>query len=67
MFITRISVVNVVMLGTRHSTADWVYFKPLNLLSILRDSKSTSGGVLCLFGSQTFVPVSSVSTESEII
>ena len=36
MFTTRISVVNVVMLGTRHSTADWVYFKTQTLLSILR-------------------------------
>ena len=43
----------------------------------LEDSKSTSGGTLCVFGSQTFVPmswmckkrtsVSHSSTESEII
>ena len=43
----------------------------------LEDSKSTSGGVLCIFGSRTFVPVtlmckkqtsvSHSSTESEII
>ena len=43
----------------------------------LEDSKSTSGGVLCIFGSRTFVPiswmckkqtsVSHISTESEII
>ena len=43
----------------------------------LEDSKSTSGGTLCVFGSHTFVPiswmckkqtaVSHISTESEII
>ena len=43
----------------------------------LEDSKSTSGGVLCLFGSRTFVPISWMcnkqasvshsSTESEVI
>ena len=43
----------------------------------LEDSKSTSGGTLCVFGSQTFVPISWMckkqtsvshsSTESEII
>ena len=43
----------------------------------LEDSKSTSGGALCIFGSRTFVPVSwmskkqtvvsHISTESEII
>ena len=43
----------------------------------LEDSKSTSGGILCIFGSHTFVPISWMckkqtsvshsSTESEII
>ena len=43
----------------------------------LEDSKSTSGGILCIFGSQTFVPISWVcrkqtpvshsSTEAELI
>ena len=43
----------------------------------LEDSKSTSGGILCIFGSRTFVPtswkckiqsaVSHSSTESEVI
>ena len=43
----------------------------------LEDSKSTSGGTLCIFGSRTFVPISSMckkqtavshsSTESEIV
>ena len=48
-----------------------------NFAGDLEDSKSTSGGVLCIFGSRTFVPVSWMckkqtsvshsSTESEII
>ena len=43
----------------------------------LEDSKSTSGGILCIFGSRTFVPISGMckkqtsvshsSTESEVI
>ena len=69
--------VNIVMWETRHNTADWVCFKTHTLLEILNeDPKSTSGGVLCIFGSRTFVPVSWMckkqssvshnSTESEI-
>ena len=75
------------------NNADWDCFKTPILLEILRiqnplledsefagdleDSKSTSGGTLCIFGSHTFVPVSWMckkqtsvshsSTESEII
>ena len=43
----------------------------------LKDSKSTSGGILCIFGSETFVPISWMckkqtsvshsSTEAEVI
>ena len=49
----------------------------LDFLGDLEDSKTTSGGTLCVFGSHTFVPkswmckkqtsVSHSSTESEII
>ena len=49
----------------------------LTLPGDLEDSKSTSGGLLCIFGSHTFVPISWMrkkqtsvsysSTESEII
>ena len=59
------------------NNADWDGFKTPILLEILRISKSTSGGTLCIFGSHTFVPVSWMckkqtsvshsSTESEII
>ena len=56
--------------------ADWDCFKT-DFAGDLEDSKSTSGGTLCVFGSHTFVPlswmckkqtsVSHSSTESEII
>ena len=52
-------------------------FQDSDFADDLQDSKSTAGGVLCIFGSRTFVPVSSMwkkqtsvshsSTESEII
>ena len=57
-FITRMTIVNIVMWETRHSTADWVCFKTQTLLATLRTQKSTSNGVLCIFESRTFVPVS---------
>ena len=52
-------------------------FQDSDFAGVLEDSKSTSGGTLCIFGSHTFVPtswmckkqtaVSHRSTESEII
>ena len=52
-------------------------FQDSDLAGDLEDSKSTSGGILCIFGSRTFVPrswmckkqtsVSHSSTEAEII
>ena len=52
-------------------------FQDSDVAGDLEDSKSTSGGTLCVFGSHTFVPmrwmckkqtaVSHCSTESEII
>ena len=59
------------------SNADWDCFKTLISQEILKNSKSTCGGTLCVFGSRTFVPISWMckkqtavshsSTESEII
>ena len=59
------------------SNADWGLFQDSDFAGDLEDSKSTSGGTLCIFGSHTFVPrswmckkqtsVSHSSTESEII
>ena len=59
------------------NNADWDYFKTQIFAGDLEDSKSTSGGTLCVFGSHTFVPISWMckkqtavshsSTESEII
>ena len=58
------------------NNADWDY-QDSDFAGDLEDSKSTSGGTLCVFGSHTFVPnswmckkqtsVSHSSTESEII
>ena len=52
-------------------------FQDSDFAGDLEDSKSTSGGTLCIFGSHTFVPISSMckkqtsvshsSTESEIL
>ena len=57
--------------------AGWDCFQDSDFAGDLEDSKSTSGGTLCFFGSHTFVPtswmcknqtsVSHSSTESEII
>ena len=58
------------------NNADWD-FQDSDFAGDLEDSKSTSGGTLCIFGSHTFVPitwmckkrtaVSNSSTESAII
>ena len=55
----------------------WGLFQDSDFAGDLEDSKSTSGGTLCIFGSHTFVPISWMckkqtsvshsSTESEII
>ena len=76
-FITRMTIVNIVMSETRHSTADWVCSKTQTFAGDLEDSKSTSGEVLCILGSRTFVPVSWMckkrtsvshsSTESQVL
>ena len=68
---------NIVMWVILLNNADWDCFKTLIFAGDLEDSKSTSGGTLCIFGSQTFVPISWMckkqtavshsSTESEII
>ena len=58
-------------------SAGWDCFKTPIFAGDLEDSKSISGGTLCVFGSHTFVPISWMckkqtslshsSTESEII
>ena len=65
------------MWETRHSTADWDCFRTLTFLGDIEDSKSTSDGILYIFGSLTFVTISWTckkqtsishsSTESKII
>ena len=64
------------MWETQHNNADLDCFKTLTLQEILRTHNCTSRGILCIFGSHTFVPkswmckrktsVSHSSTESEI-
>ena len=68
---------NIVMWEILLSNADWDFCQDSDFDGGLEDSKSTSGGTLCIFGSHTFVPkiwmckkqtsVSYSSTESEII
>ena len=70
---TNTTVMWVILLNS----ADWDCFKTPIFAGDLEDSKSTSGGTLCIFGSHTFVPISWMckkqssvshrSTESEII
>ena len=65
------------MWETLPNNADWDCFNTPDFAGDLEDSKSTSGGTLCIFGSHTFVPISWMckkqtsdshsSTESEII
>ena len=67
---------NIVMWETQHNRAGLDYFQDSDFAGDLEDSKSTSVGVLCIFG-HTFVPkswmckkqtsVSHSSTEAEII
>ena len=65
------------MWETRLSNVDRVLFQDSDFAGDLEDSKSKSGGVLCIFGSHTFLPISWMcmkqtsvshsSTESEVI
>ena len=65
------------MWETLLNNADSDFFQDSDFAGDLDDSKSTSGGTLCVFGSHTFVPISRMckkqtsvshsSTESEII
>ena len=67
---------SIVMWVTLQNNADWD-FQGFNFSGDLENSESTSGGTLCVIGSHTFVPISSMckkqtavshsSTESEII
>ena len=65
------------MWETLINNADWDKFQESDFAGDVEDSKSTSGGTLCVFWSHTFVPISWMckkqtsvshsSTESEII
>ena len=76
-FIIQVNTGNIVMWEILVNKADWDCFQDSDFAGDLEDSKSTSGGTLCVFGSHTFVPiswmckkqtsVSNSSTKSEII
>ena len=76
-FIIHVNTNSIVIWETLLNNADWDCFKTPILQGDLEDSKSTSGGTLCVFGSHTFVPISWMckkqtsvshsSTESEIL
>ena len=65
------------MCETLPNCADWGLFDGSDFAGDLGKSKSTSGGMLCIFGSRTFAPISWMcknqtavshsSTESEVI
>ena len=70
---------NIVYVGNTAKQCRLGLFQDSDFAGDLEDSKSTSGGTLCIFGSRTFVPISWMckkqastsvshsSTESEII
>ena len=68
---------NIVMCETRLSIVDWGLFQVSDFDGDLKDPKLTSRGLLCIFGSRTFVliswmckkqtSVSHSSTASEIL
>ena len=57
-FITHMNSDSIVMWATLLSIVYLVYVKTQTLLATLRTQKSTSGGVLCIFGSRTFITIS---------
>ena len=57
-FITRVITDTTAMMEPQHCTVDWDLFQDSDLAGDFEDSKSTSGGVLCIFGSRTFVSIS---------
>ena len=49
---------NIAMWVILQNKAGWGLFQDSDFAGDLEDSKSTSGGTLCIFGSHTFVPTS---------
>ena len=56
--IIHVNTNNIVMWVALQNNADWDCFQDSDIAGDLEDSKSTSGGTLCFFGSHTFVPIS---------
>ena len=57
-FVTHVNTGNIVMWETLPQQSRLGLFPDSDFAVDLEDSKSTSGGLLCIFGSQTFVPIS---------
>ena len=57
-FTSQVTTDNIVMWVTRRSIVEWGLFQDSDFSGNLENSKSTSGRVLCIFESRTFVPVS---------
>ena len=55
-FIARVITDNTVMWEAQLCIVDRVFFQDSDSAADLEDSKSTSGGVLCIFGSRAFCP-----------
>ena len=76
-FITRVNTNSIVYVGNTAKQCRLGLFQDSDFAGDLEDSKSTSGGTVCVLGSHTFVPISWMckrqtavshsSTESEII
>ena len=57
-FITHVNINSIAMWVILQNNAGWVCFLTPIFAGDLEDSKSTSGGTLCAFGSHTFAPMS---------
>ena len=76
-FITQVNTDNIAMCGNTAQQCRLGLFPDSDFARDLEDSKSTPGGVLCIFGSHMFVPISWMckkqtsvshsSTEADII
>ena len=55
-FIIHVNTNNIVMWGNTAKQCRLGLFQDSDFAGDLEDSKSTSGGTLCIFGSHTFVP-----------
>ena len=65
-FIIQVNTNNIVMWGNTAKQCRLGLFQDSDFAGDLDDSKSTSGGTLCIFGSHTFVPISWMCKKTNI-